>query len=196
MASPIVVPLGLNGTNPAIIFTSFTGSTYNDNGVLRVVDAVTGDDLWSATSALHYVSPLAGLAAGDIDGDGYVEIVAVTATSMGGGTIVFEHDGVVKWISPFPISALYYRTIAISDLDRDGTPEIISGRTVLDPVLGDILWEGTGPFGYLQPIPVDLNQNGMMEVIAGTTVYANDGHLMGRTGYRERHSSARGYRGN
>ena len=71
-----------------------------------------------------------GIAAGDIDLDGFSEIVA---QHKDGGLIAFEHDGTVKWRSvDLGLDGNTVGSPSIADLDGDGTPEIIVGSAVLN----------------------------------------------------------------
>ena len=65
-------------------------------GEIKVISGGDGRELFTA-GAPDLVSPWSELAAGDIDGDGRPEIVAVH--SDGNHLIAFEHTGALKWIS-------------------------------------------------------------------------------------------------
>lgn len=175
MAAPIVVPLGLHGTQLAVVFNSwYAGGGYNNYGVLRAVNAATGSEIWTVTT--HWTAPCAGIAAADIDDDGLVEIIAPGAPASNYGVMVFEHDGTFKWQSTVGSSAATARTITIADLNGDGQPEILCGKTVMDSS-GGLVWEGSAPNGYVQATVADLDSDGQPEVLEGYTVYRNDGSI-------------------
>lgn len=123
-----------------------------------------------------------GLAAGDIDSDGSVDLVA---TTNNGGTIAFERTGKVKWYQPaYPAAAAYDHlagtTPAIADIDHDGNPEIIQGRVVLNGKDGSLKWAGkfgTGVNAFMGPVSSvgDPDLDGTMNVLAGNTMYSVDG---------------------
>jgi len=101
-----------------------------------------------ATMIEHFTIPLThsigtnSIAAGDIDGDGLVEIIA--GDVMQSSVIAFEHDGTHKWTSePSTGSPSEFGSIGIADFDQDGTPEIYLGSTVWNAD-GSIRWSGTG----------------------------------------------------
>lgn len=85
--------------NPDVVFISYVDGSYTQNGILRVVDGTTGDDIWSATDPMQYVAPGGQVAIADIDGDGRPEIVACSANGATTGPLIaFEDTGAIKWI--------------------------------------------------------------------------------------------------
>jgi hypothetical protein len=128
-----------------------------------------------------------GLAAGDLDDDGSVDLVA---TLQNGGTIAFERDGSVKWVQQqYPLRPsgdhLAGTTPSIADIDADGAVEIIQGRVVLNGVDGTLKWVGTagvGTNGFMGPVSssgnLDNDAGGTLEVLAGSTAYASDGSVL------------------
>ncbi len=187
---------------PDIAFVSYRlqeDGCCNSQGVLRVLSGGCNAD---ATMTEHYSVGAAeiqadigmagvwldnsgGLAAGDIDADGSVDLVA---TTQNGGTIAFEKDGHVKWYQPsHPAGAttdhLAGTTPSIADLDNDGLPEIIQGRVVLNGEDGSLAWKGTagtGTNGFMGPVSStgDIDLDGELNVLAGSTAYDADGNVL------------------
>jgi hypothetical protein len=131
------------------------------------------------------VQPRVTPAAGDIDGDGFPEIVAGKA---GGGLIAFEHDGTFKWTSamqngttPWNV-ALESATVALADLEGDGAVEIVVGGAVFeaDGSLrfnnGVFVGSNNGNYGAVS-IVADLDGDGSQEIVSGRRAYHADGSL-------------------
>ncbi|MCU7815445.1 MAG: hypothetical protein KZQ81_09590 [Candidatus Thiodiazotropha sp. (ex Rostrolucina anterorostrata)] len=85
--------------SPSIVFsTAYPINSYR-SGYLRAISGLDGHELWTASRLIHRAG---SLAAGDIDGDGAIEIIAVRpgstiTTLQSTGLIAFEHTGEVKW---------------------------------------------------------------------------------------------------
>lgn len=193
MATPIVIDLDLDGDPstlaPSIVFASFpTVGSYRQPGVLRVIDGASCAQQASFSDPADAVMSPAPVAAGDLDGDGRAEIIAVGHT---GGLKAFRHDpasgsfariwtsgtcdgaggrtaddtgGVDEWAGP-----------SLHDLDDDGVPEIIYGATVYG-VDGCIITALPYP-GYssgVVPVLADVDEDGRVELIAGNGVWEFD----------------------
>ncbi|MEZ4384612.1 MAG: FG-GAP-like repeat-containing protein [Nannocystaceae bacterium] len=156
---------------PDVVYISYNGN----NGILR---GISGDGM-----SEHFNVGSVGLdrnkaiACADIDGDGVVEILSSTTSRE---IIAFENDGTVKWKSA-AITAhvgVYEVAPAISDMNGDGTPEIIVGRAILDNA-GNLLGAGTHGIGAAphqngsasMSFAVDLDDDGEQEVVVGNAVY-------------------------
>ncbi|MFO0618894.1 MAG: FG-GAP-like repeat-containing protein [Polyangiaceae bacterium] len=183
---PVVVDLDLDGTPDVVIVTS---DNYNATGpaYLRALDGKTGAEKWSAQAGVYLdanrVQPRVTPAAADIDGDGYPEIVT---GKMGGGLIAFEHDGSAKWTSKQADGTTAWNvgldsaTLAIADLEGDGTPEIVVGGAVFDAA-GKLRFDhgalgSNGGYGSVS-IVANLDGTGPQEVVGGARAYRSDGTL-------------------
>ncbi|WP_257456372.1 FG-GAP-like repeat-containing protein [Archangium lipolyticum] len=189
MMQPVVVDVNRDGT-PDIVFSTFDGDFYNEkaranenanvNGVLRAVSGNGGAELWTVTNAEYRVKPAASIAAGDIDGDGAVEICGIPEN--GRGIICFENDGTFKFRSaPDANDYNEWGGPSLADLDGDGTVEILDGNRVYDNT-GALKWVGArGMDGALYTGPIsfaaDIDQDGKQEVVNGHTVYRHDGSI-------------------
>ncbi len=184
---PVVIDLEKDGTPDVVVVTSdnydATGTAY-----LRALDGKSGAEKWDAANDVYKdanrVQPRATPAAADIDGDGLVEIVTAKA---GGGLIAFEHDGTFKWASKMADgttpwnTAIASATIAIADLEGDGSPEIVVGGVVFDAsgkllVNGGTLFGSNGTYGSVS-IVADLDGAFPQEIVGGNKAIRSDGTL-------------------
>lgn len=185
---PVVADLENDGTPDVLVVTSDNYSA-NGSAYLRALDGKTGLEKWAATTDVYkpafQVQPRGTPAAADIDGDGLVEIVTL---KKGGGLIAFEHDGSHKWSStqadglqPYNPS-LASATVAIADLEGNGTPEIVvaglvfesDGRLRFDQ--GPLAGSNNGGYGAVS-IVADLDQQGAQEIVTGRRAWRSDGTL-------------------
>ncbi|MBN2724189.1 MAG: VCBS repeat-containing protein [Deltaproteobacteria bacterium] len=174
---------------PDIAFISYDRnvSCCNAPGTLRVISGKCGDD-GQPVEHFSIDNPVldnsAGIAIGDIDGDGVPDIVSMLRQVSGAsGTVAYDNNGNVKWQSPYPVVGEDLMTAAqpaIDDLDGDGLAEIIVGRVVLNGTDGSLKWKGVAGMGinaFMGPMSfsADINLDGRKEVIAGNTAYRADG---------------------
>jgi hypothetical protein len=145
-------------------------------GFRRVI-AFSGDDgrtLWESELAASVPAP----AAGDLDGDGTVEIVAAGTS----GTIILSHTGVLeRTIEGFPAGRPF--GYAIADLEGDGSPEIIAGGAIYTRD-GRLRWMHADLGGL--PSVADLDLDGRLDVAGPTVAYKADGSTLWRAEGRER----------
>ncbi len=187
MMTPLVAPIDGDEV-PDVIFTTFAGGNYTTDGIIRVVSGADGSSVLDIVDPAHRVSPGAQLAIGDIDGDGFNEIVACGSDSDGIGNLVaFNHDGTLLWRASDPNAVCGMAAPHLADLDADGTPEVIVRYTVLDAVTGALEWHracvGEGGWATSSHSPcdyttaADLDGDGSMEVIGGNVAYRANGDI-------------------
>jgi len=183
---PIVMDLEKDGTPDVVIVTS---NSFDAAGVgyLRALNGKDGAEKWDAANDVYLdqyrVQPRATPAVADIDGDGFVEIVALKA---GGGLIAFEHDGKFKWtstqtdgVTPWTV-ALGSGTVAIADLEGDGKAEIVTAGAVFE-ASGKLRFNGgvyfganNGTYGAVS-IVADLDGALPQEIVGGKSALRADG---------------------
>ncbi|WP_434424862.1 FG-GAP repeat domain-containing protein [Nannocystis pusilla] len=163
LMSPIVASLDGDDV-PDVAFVTYVFGDHYGPGVLR---AMSGDGQKEVLNVEGQdVCGHSGLAAGDIDGDGQVELVVVTT---GGAVKVFEHDGTPKWTSPTYM--LHCSTSpGIADFDGDGSPEVFAGAVILD---ADGNERGVGPHGngFRISLAADIDEDGQQELVVGNAAY-------------------------
>ncbi|MCC7333737.1 MAG: putative Ig domain-containing protein [Pirellulaceae bacterium] len=183
--TPAVGDLNQDGV-PDVVFSTFSrvgnsGGSSLQAGVLRAISGKDGAELWSVVSPVSFIEAYGGIAIGDIDANGFIEVIAHTVDNR---VVAFGHDSTFKWISePIRGGGIGWGSASIADLDGDGIAEIIVGATVLNSD-GAIRWEGGGGKGNngVGPLSIvaDLDLDGVPEIIAGNTAYRSDGSLFWR----------------
>lgn len=201
--SPVVIdfieePAGMDVV-PEILFLSYRDGSFGA-GVLRVVSGRppydtlmtlagdgTGpvvDDTMATPSFLQDCHP----AAGDLDGDGRPEVVV---SIRGGGAVALHSDGTEYWriaAGDLPTGEINANgSWSIHDLEGDGVPEVIVGRTVIEGRTGAVRFSGSGARGRNGQGPLScvadvVSTSPGQEIIAGHTVYSATGEILWEAG--------------
>ena len=129
-SSPAVADLDDDG-HPEVI-----GSAYS----IVALDGATGDLIWRVKSG-HDLSEgtqvdnvgrtWAGIVVADVDGDGQLEIVSAHS---GGYISVYDRAGNFESGWPQHPATNEFRSLAVGDLDQDGSMEIVAGLARLNPI--------------------------------------------------------------
>jgi hypothetical protein len=131
-----------------------------------------------------------GFAIGDLDGDGWPEVVAAgtaTVSALDGRT------GTTLWTSGSlgtSMDSYGYNYPGISDMDHDGNPEVTVGNVILDGTTGAQIGrgrfgKGAAPYGGTEggttygtlSIAADLDMDGTEELVTGNAAYNIDGSV-------------------
>jgi hypothetical protein len=172
MSTPAVGDVTGDGI-PDVVFTSFSGGAYTSAGTITAISGADGSTHWSAAPGV-YAS--AGVALGDLDGDGAAEVcTAGTAAAV----VCLDGAGNVLWQAGGELS--YVGAPAVADLDGDGLAEVILGRQVFNHD-GSVRWVGTAGVGYSMSFAADMDGDTALEVVAGNTVYDTDGTVLWNNG--------------
>lgn len=160
------------------------------NGVLRVLDGLSGQELWSLRRVDANSVGFAGssVAIGDLDGDGSMEIVAATGE---GDLVVLSREGQLLARSDHPVDTsagtLYGwgGGIALADMDGDGHAEVAFGASVYTYQGGALTRRFAGTEGYggnetSSPLSTfaDVTGDGQLELVAGRTTYRANGSIL------------------
>ena len=177
---------------PSVVFVSgnamstcchCTGSPISKckDGVLRMLDGKSGKEVWSVRKAEPSSIGFAAMsvALGDVDGDKYTDIVALTGE---GKVAIFDGQGQLMRLSSDLAEGSNSSSfgwgggIALGDMNGDGKAEIAYARTLFELSGNTIVrkWIGSGGNNYLSYF-VDLDNDGKLELMAGRTAYRYDG---------------------
>jgi hypothetical protein len=176
--TPVVIDLDLDG-QPEIIF-----APQNGIGPSRLV-AIHGSDCSQIYDVAANLQGFSQIAAGDLDGDKYPEIVGILQNGVtGGGHAVVIFDGrtgakLAQSTDLFLMTGASFdcSAPAIADLDGDGHPEIIVGGMVArwNKALSrvDMIWNKTvqGATWGSASMVNDMDGDGKPEVVSGNRIF-------------------------
>lgn len=129
MASPVVGDIDDDGT-PDILFVTFKGSAYSNDGILRVINGRTGATKWSVSSddlrPYGTTSPLLL----DIDRDGKPEIFYLQSSKN--KIVALNSDGSLRWTTVIPTTLSNCREgFAGAQFTAHKNSSVIAGNIVI-----------------------------------------------------------------
>jgi hypothetical protein len=176
---PVVVDLDQDCV-PEIVFNTYVNGDPGANGVLRAIRGDNGEKVWTLQNTMYETDSTSNIAVGDIDGDGFAEIVASHETKT---IIAIDSDGTPLWKSDPYAGPRASGSVAIANMDNDGNPEIVFGRAIFSNT-GKLLYEaaaggagvnGQGPISCVADLDGDMRP----ELIGGRTAYKTTGTVAG-----------------
>jgi hypothetical protein len=152
------------------------------------VHAVRGDTGQVQWTSAGLGSDYGGMAVGDVDADGQPDIVtagtgSVCAIDGSNGQQLWCNNSLYSVMDPYG-----YNYPSIADMDGDGFAEVTMGSAILDGSNGTLRGMGqygigaaeyygsTGTYGAMS-VPIDLDGDGLLELVTGNAAYNVDGSL-------------------
>ena len=164
---------------PAIIFNSYRAGIIQSEGVVRAIRGDTGEPIWSVVDPVYATNSTGNPAVGDIDDDGFPEIVIPGPDRT---LVAIDGDGSPLWVSEPFSGPQNSGSVAIANMDNLGTPELVIGAAVYSNT-GTLLWEGNAGSGHEAQGPIsciaDLDGDSRPELIGGNTAYKTTGTVDG-----------------
>ncbi|MEM7244538.1 MAG: FG-GAP-like repeat-containing protein [Acidobacteriota bacterium] len=151
-------------------------------GFVHVLSGTDGALLTRSTDPATALQASASLALGDLSDSPGLEIVGV-AEDEPERLVGLSASGELLWRSDPAVEHVVVRggAPALADLDCDGRAEVVHGKNAWSGVDGSLFWipESGGRFGQNAglsaiSVPVDLDGDGTLEVVAGSSAYQLD----------------------
>ncbi|MBI4704115.1 MAG: VCBS repeat-containing protein [Deltaproteobacteria bacterium] len=178
-------------------------------GVLRLLDGKSGKEIWSLAKppppGQHGFAGMS-VAVGDVDGDKRLDILAMTGN---GYIAMVDAEGNVKRMSDKAVAGVgagafgWGAGLAVADMDGDGFVEIAFGRTLYTTTNDAITWlwygsGGWGGYGGNEALShfADLDLDGQLELVAGSTAYRKDGTMLWNNGNADGFTAVADFDGN
>jgi len=176
---------------PEIVFSTFVGGDYNNNGTLRAISIVDGAivDKWSVNPQDVQINPGRSIAGGNIDGMPGNEVVVCLTN---GGVRAYTAEGVELWTSDY-VGGCFMPSIA--DLDQDGIPEVVLQNGVVDGATGTLEATFAAGSGATSIVVSDIDGDGQLEVVGPTAAFESDGTQIAATGIGGRHPAVADFDG-
>lgn len=128
-------------------FTDLIATPRSGNGVVKVFSGLDGREIVRFSTSSNGQS-IRSIAAGDLDGDGTIEVVVGQALKMGGPVSVYDAltGALEQRLTPFGFNTPDRLKLSLQDVDGDALPEIVvraeifggSKKIVLDPISGHV----------------------------------------------------------
>lgn len=166
------------------------------NNQVHAVRGDTGLPVWMATSRQYGQD--GGFAVGDVNNDDWADVITASSNMV---CALDGRSGAEHWCNTQltqSMDAYGYSYPSVADMDGDGDVEVTIGNVILNGRDGTIRGRGTGgkgaapydgtgssgTYGVLS-VPIDLDGDGIMELVTGNTAYTPNGAVVWQNGGRD-----------
>jgi len=186
MTSPVVGPffdtngdgaIDQNDTSMVVV-ASHTGFVDSASAKITVINGVTGQTELVVSDPNLLTRASSHPALGDIDADGEPEIIFYS--NVENKVVALDNSGQAKWVSEVGAivqTSFNYGAISLADIDGDGLSEVLARDHVFnsDGTLRFKLNTGFRVDHATYSTTVDMNLDGVSEIVFGGRVYNNQG---------------------
>ncbi len=174
MSAPMVADIDGDET-VEIVFNSWSGGSYQGNGVLRIVNGKTGQ-------LKHFSDILTDggsqVAIADVRKD--IPGLEIVTCSNGYRITMFNNKAEQIWVSKTSYKECGQSGPGIADFDGDGNPEVYSRYNVFNGQTGETIARvSCGDSSYAHAacdytVAADINNDGLPELVGGNVAYKID----------------------
>jgi hypothetical protein len=171
LSTPSVGDLDADGVPEVVVVSTYDGNS------LVVFDGASG--------AIEYSIPgfdsQSGTALGDVDGDGYGNIIATTGSCYTAHDVyALDHTGATLWVGATTVPSACETYPVITDLEGDGSVEVIVNEYVYDGATGAVeaVLTGAASDNWGAVAVADLDLDGTQEIMIANKVFSATGTLL------------------
>ncbi len=152
---------------PDVVFSTFTGSNYRGDGVIRAVSGEDGSRIWPTADPEYRIHPGLDIAIADVDLESPGPEVMGCSSPGARLTIIAADGSLLRTLDDVPCSG----APSVGDLDHDGIPEIVVGPSIAH---ADGLVRSIGSISSYNTL-ADIDDDGDLEIVGTRRAVEADG---------------------